>query len=425
MYRGVVWVLFFGMCSGAYAQSQPAAGELLPRFRGALRETLRQLPDYTCIETIARTRRSSAQAPFEPLDTIRVQVGLIGGKERYAWPDAARFDDRELRDLAGRGVIGTGNFASHVQHVFLSPATQFTAAGGGILDGHNAARFDYALPVEYSRYTIRVPPHEAEVGVRGSFWFDPSTLDLLRLEVLADEIPPELGLAGVNVTIGYARTRIGDSDFLLPNTSQLTMTSPDGGEYRNQITFGECRQFRAQSQLRTEIDDAGANTPVPGAAGTALPASLSIDLTLDSDIDPETAAIGDSVQAVVSRPVRDDTSVLVPDGAVVHGRLVRLERSALPFDHYVVGLEFHTIEAAGARFDFFATMQSAGPASGLLQQAKRLKPVFTRKRTGRFDILVREKPRGEGILHWDAKRAPIRRGLKMRWLTADPAGLAP
>ena len=42
------------------------------------------------------------------------------------------------------------------------------------------------------------------------------------------------------------------------------------------------------------------------------------------------------------------------------------------------------------------------------------------KRTGRLDILVSEKPRGEGILLWDAKHPQIRRGLKMRWVTADP-----
>jgi hypothetical protein len=124
------------------------------------------------------------------------------------------------------------------------------------------------------------------------------------------------------------------------------------------------------------------------------------------------------------RPVRDGGKAIVPQGAVVHGRLVRLERSAQPFDHYVVGLEFHTLETGDTSFDLFATMQDAGPAPGILPQAKRLDPVFTRKRTARLDILVREKPRGEGILHWDAKHIPIRRGLKMRWMTVDPDTLA-
>src|SRR4030088_201519 len=101
--------------------AQPVPSDLLPRFQASPKQTLPRLPDYTCIETIARSRRASTSPHYQPLDTIRLQVGLIGGRERYSWPDAARFDDRELRDLVGRGIIGTGDFAGHVQHVFLSP----------------------------------------------------------------------------------------------------------------------------------------------------------------------------------------------------------------------------------------------------------------------------------------------------------------
>ena len=409
------------------AQPVPPA-DLLPRFQGSLKQTLRRLPDYTCTETITRSRRASTSPHYQPLDTIRLQVGLIGGRERYSWPDAERFDDRELRDLVGRGIIGTGDFAGHVQHVFLSPATKFTPRDDTAVRDRPAARFDYELPVEYSRYKLRVPPHEFEVGVQGSFWVDLQTLDLLMMELHADEIPPELGMSRVSEIIRYARIPIGDSDFLLATSSQLTMVALDGEEYRNQITFAECRQFLAESNIRFDGDDTRPPPAVssrPAAARASLPPSLLVDITLDSDIEPEKAAVGDSIRGIVARPVRDGGTAIVPPGAVVHGRLVRLERSAQPFQHYIVGLEFHTLETADTSFDLFATMQDAGPATGILPQAKRLDPVFTRKRTARLDILVREKPRGEGVLHWDAKRIPIRRGLKMRWLTVDPDTLAP
>ena len=398
------------------AQPQP---DLLPRFQSAVKETLRRLPDYTCMETITRGRRTPPSNRFQPVDTIRLQVGLIGGRERHAWPDA-RFDDRELRDLVGRGIIGAGDFAAHVRHVFLSPATEFSPRGTATLRNRAAARFDYELPVEYSRYKLRVPPEEAEVGVRGSFWIDLETLDLLRLEVHADEIPPELGMSSVTEIIDYARTPIAGSDFLLPASSELTMVGLDSEEHRNQIAFTECRQFKSESSISFNIEDLTAASPVsrPAAVSPVLAPSLQIDLTLDSDIDPEKAAIGDSIRAVVARPVRDGAQV-IPEGSVVHGRLCRLERDVQPFEHYVIGLEFHTLETANSRFDFFATMQDAGPATGLLRQSRHLDPVFDRKRTVHFDILVREKPRGEGVLHWDAKHPLIRRGLKMRWLTIE------
>src|SRR5579864_2767905 len=118
------------------AQPQP---DLLPRFQGAVKETLRRLPDYTCMETIVRARRTPPGTQYHPVDTIRLQVGLISGRERHSWPDA-RFDDRELRDLVSRGIIGAGDFAAHVQHVFLSPATQFSPRGTGTLRNRAAAR---------------------------------------------------------------------------------------------------------------------------------------------------------------------------------------------------------------------------------------------------------------------------------------------
>ena len=61
-------------------------------------------------------------------------------------------------------------------------------------------------------------------------------------------------------------------------------------------------------------------------------------------------------------------------------------------------------------------MTDVGPSPGLLRQAKRLDPTFTRQRKAKMDILVREVPRGQGVLHWDAKHGRIRKGFRMRWL---------
>jgi hypothetical protein len=403
-----------------------AADDFLPRFRARLEQALKRLPDYTCEETIARSRRASDRVAFEAKDTIRVHVGLVAGKEKYSWPDAKQFEDKELRAMVGRGIIGSGNFAAHVQHVFLSQATQFTARGEVEDGGRKLVRYDYELAVEYSHYKLRIAPLETEVGVKGFFLADTATMALIRLEVLADEIPPEMGTDKVHHSIEYAPTEIGGGEYLLPLAAQLTLTDLNGAQHRNDIRFSGCRQYRVESTVQFDGEPGPASKSAAGAAPAAvsIPANLLVEVALDNDIHPETAAIGDSVRAVVTKPARDETRVVIAEGAVVHGRLVRIERGNLPFDHYVVGMEFHTIELGGGKVDFFATLQDAGPASGLLRQAKRMDPVFSKKRNTRFDILVREKPRGEGVLHWDAKHAPIRRGLKMRWITSTAAKIA-
>ena len=87
--------------------------------------------------------------------------------------------------------------------------------------------------------------------------------------------------------------------------------------------------------------------------------------------------------------------------------------------HYEIALEFHTLETSERRYECSATMTDAGPATGLIRQAKRLNPTFTRQRKAKMDILVREVPRGQGVLHWEAKHARIRKGFRMRWLVTE------
>jgi hypothetical protein len=68
-----------------------------------------------------------------------------------------------------------------------------------------------------------------------------------------------------------------------------------------------------------------------------------------------------------------------------------------------------------ASISISATMEKGRTADRTDPEAKRLDPKFTRRRTGRMDILVREVQRGQGILHWDARRGALPKGLRMQW----------
>src|SRR5215510_9409390 len=100
------------------AQQDPGSDTLLARIQAKAAENLARMPDYVCVQTVEREHRATAKERFKLLDTLRLQVALIGDKEHYAWLDARKFEDRELRDMVGKGAIGTGNFALHAKHVF-------------------------------------------------------------------------------------------------------------------------------------------------------------------------------------------------------------------------------------------------------------------------------------------------------------------
>jgi hypothetical protein len=408
-----LWVAGLPLC----ALAEEGAGELLERVRARMRENLSRAPDYVCQETVERWARDSQRSEFKALDMLRLEVGFAGGKEIFSWRGASRFEEKELADLIGSGVVGTGAFAVHAANVFLSGAAEFTYRGEEEWKGKRSFRFDYAVPREHSRYRVRVPPYQAVVGFHGSFWVDAETLDLLRLEVHADEIPDELRLARTSDVMEYQRVTIGRSDYLLPASSEFTMLGTLGNEYRNRRRLTDCRQYAAEASVRF---DPGLEM-APVARASTLPPRLVMELVLDSSVDLETVALGDEVRAVLARPVIHQGQLLAPQGSTVLGRLVRLEKNSMPYPHYVVGLQFDILESPAGRLEFAATLEDVAPAAGLIRQAKTLDPTFDRRRRApRLDILVRERQEGRGVLHWDARQPRIRRGLRMRWRT-EPA----
>ncbi|MCP5109495.1 MAG: hypothetical protein GY953_01530 [bacterium] len=418
----VACVLLWAVGASAVAQAPPAPEELLSQIRARAKANLERLPDYICVETVERERRASLGKEFEPYDILQLEVGLVGDRELFAWPNSARFSEAEVADLVGRGTIGNGNFGLHARNVFLSNAPKFEFRGEENLGGKPVYRYDFDVPIGRSTYTLRVPPNAARVAFRGSFWVDTTTLDLLRLTVEADDIPEELGLTMSSDIMEYQRIPIGGGDFLLPKSSRLTMLGTSGNAGRNFSSFANCRQYVGESSI--SFGGAGPADPVSrraaGNEGFRLPPRTLLELSLSDPIDPRNSVVGDPVRAVLSRPVKEGREILVPRGALAHGRLVRIERYESPVEHYVIGLEFHTLEFNGQQASFRATMRKAGPHSGLLKQAKRLDPTFNRKRKKAFmQILVNETHRGQGILHWTAKRPLVAKGLKMRW-EVDP-----
>ncbi len=154
---------------------------------------------------------------------------------------------------------------------------------------------------------------------------------------------------------------------------------------------------------------------------TALPQGALLEVTLDSNLDLEASKIGDTIKATVVRAMKDGERLAIPPNATVTCHVVRLEKKSMPFPIHEIGLELETIEIGNVTLPLAATMEEAGPAPGLLRQSKRLDPTFTKRRTSRIDILVKEVQRGQGILEWDARKGTVPRGLRMKWRLQNEA----
>jgi hypothetical protein len=364
-------------------------------------DQLRRQPNYTCVETVERSARSGARKSFQLKDTLRMEVALVDGKEMFAWPGAKKFEATDLSDMVKDGAIGTGNFALFARAIFTAPSGAFEYRGpeGALV------RYDYRVPLLQSGYTIRMGEKHALVAYRGSIFADPKSLDVQRIDVIAENIPRILDLAETDTRMDYARVKIGDADFLLPAESQLTLVDLDGQEHRNHVRLSACREFTGESVLSfaDAPEDSAAAAPAK-IEEISLPADLLLDLRLDVDIDTDTAAVGDLVLARLGSDVKQKGRVLVAKGATVTGRITRLEKRQ---DYTELGLKFTEAESSQVRARFEATIDS-------VPQDWFMASTLTQRH-----VAVRRPETGEGILILKGGHVRMIRGIAIFWRTVQ------
>lgn len=372
---------------------------LLARIRQHMLWHLQRQPNYTCVETVERSHRLGPTHKFRLQDTLRLEVALVNGKEMFAWPGSRKFEDTDLRIIVPDGAIGNGNFALHARSIFESIAARFDYRGDARIDNRPSVRYDFRVPRLLSGYQLRVSDRAAIVGYHGWFYADPQSLDIQRIEVFADDIPRELGLAHTGDRMDYGRMPIGEGEFLLPLSSELSMVDRDGQEHRNHVRFSSCRQFTGESVLTFGDPPAEAEAHAT-IEQIELPANLGITLSLINQLDIHSAAVGDPVRARLQNDLKHKGRVLFAKGAVATGRITRLEKHD---DYTMLGLEFSELESAGARARLQAKLESIGGAE-LLGPNRRIVPAAI------------SRP-GEGLIPLRTGRVQLSRGVLMSWRT--------
>ncbi len=198
----------------------------------------------------------------------------------------------------------------------------------------------------------------------GSFWAGAETLRLLRLETVANDIPPDLRVTTIKETVDYSRMRVRSQDLLLPQSVETSATKLNGVESQNRIEFSHCREFSGAAELSFN-KPASIERPASPVTELQIPAGLEIFVRLAQAIDSKTAALGGSIRAIIDTPVRSHGADLIPKGALLLGRIRRLERQLAPRPYYLVGLEFTDIEFAGHHARFIGQMLGTVPVPGL------------------------------------------------------------
>jgi hypothetical protein len=259
--------------------------DLLTRIRDHLREYVSELPDYTCRVTIERSARQGSRGAFQLRDRVRVEVVYSGGNELYAWPGSNGFERSISELLPAHGMVSDGSYAMHMRTLFLRNVASFDEPR----QVKGQIQLGFRVPALRSGYAMTTPDGTVPAALEGTVWIDPDRLDVEKLEVHVDT---RLGHSVETTT--YARERIGDAEFVVPQSTDLVMLPSDGMQARNYSRFEDYHKFAGRSTVSYGATDETAAGERPAAARTTgrLPAGRDLAGKLDAAIG-DNAAIGD------------------------------------------------------------------------------------------------------------------------------------
>ena len=369
------WLLAVCLMTGALFASE-ADRIRFARIRSHMSDNLDRLPNFTCTETIERSERAARSRRFQLLDTLRLEVAMVNGKELFAWPGSGKFDDREMSEIIGGGTSGNGNFGIHARAIFLGGSARFEYLSEVEREEGRVFRYSYSVPKMWSGYMIKSGPAKGIAGYHGYFEADTETLDVLLLDVMADEeIPPELQILQAFTRMRYRRMKIGEGEFLLPESSEISLTGYSGTENRNRVHLSGCKQYGTESTIRfddpppTEATPAAAaahRAAAPNAAIGELPVGLAFDAELLTRLQFPGAAVGDLVEARVTSDAKLKGAVMIPKGTVVRGRLLQVGRPRFVtrVETAAILIRLHEIDLPGGRAEIKGAAEAVPTMGG-------------------------------------------------------------
>ena len=234
------------LISGASAAEDSA--DLLQRIKTHIAEHLAKLPNYTCRETVNRFMRSGGG--LRHLDTLDLDVVFAGGHELFAQGGSGKFDDQPMDKLVSSGTMSNNALGSHVDLLLSEDEADFQYAGIDKKDGRKSFRFNITVPLERSRFLVKHNSAQAMSGYQGSLWVDIETYDLVRADFKVNRIPSHVGVSLIEESFHYKKLPIGNSEFYLPERSEVAATDKDGVYTLNLVKLDRCREYAAESDVK-------------------------------------------------------------------------------------------------------------------------------------------------------------------------------
>ena len=207
--------------SGRRMDSARTQDPLVEKARALTASASSELPNFTCQEVMARSSRDSNETNWQAIDVLSGEMVYEGGKQSYR---NLKINDQPAEDQSDAQVVSAMSASWSVERLIsaltelFSPdtAAQFQFGGQTDLPNMQARVYDFDVTKENSQWLMRMGSETIHAAYNGSVWLDKESGRVLRLEMLARQLPEAFPVEKVETDIEYSFLRLGESSAEVP-----------------------------------------------------------------------------------------------------------------------------------------------------------------------------------------------------------------
>lgn len=249
----------------AQLPSEKEAAEILDKARQATMTAVEEMPDFVVKQLIARSEAYAGTNNWKRLDNVAIAVSfsLTKGEEYKVMAINGTPVNAEKGNNYG-GLSGSttrGEFVEALEIVFKPESkTEFSFVDTDVVRGRQAVVYNYKIALENNKGTNSIAlkgtfTPAVRIGRKGRIWVDRKTFRILRLELLATDLPASFDVKSYESVIDYDWVEIGGEKYLLPISADNKFTTASGSQLfqdRNYIRFKDYQKYGSEVRI---LDD--------------------------------------------------------------------------------------------------------------------------------------------------------------------------
>jgi hypothetical protein len=248
--------------TSAYVQPPPPSAEdqkrILSEVTDYAQNYTKKLPDFICSQVTRRYVDPTGKESWQQQDTVLERLTYFEGREDYKVVTVNNKPVEVSHQKLGGAAVSEGEFGSILAEIFDPRSeTTFGWARWTTWHGRRTYVFTYRVPQPRSTYRITQMQNasgsdkvSAVAGYHGLVYVDTEFPQVMRIVLETEGLPPDFPIKEVNLNLTYNNTKIGDSEFMLPERAELRSRDDRNVLVKNDLQFVMYRKFGADTTIQ-------------------------------------------------------------------------------------------------------------------------------------------------------------------------------